>query len=353
MLGMPLLAVCPAIAEKFDKKVVAVNGEHKAVLYVYEEPKAPAGRGYAPRSVFESLKLDAKASVDLRPFEKASACKRLTLQAPTELFETRSSKDTVKSYLMSCLTDGLYFEGNCVCVSLYGKKHLLKVVGCEPKNEGEPVKVTRQTTLEIVFDTEPVKQAGLGLKRIGGLKPVVDELRSFVQMPLENPEAYSALGIKPPKGVLLYGPPGTGKTLLAKSLAEEMDCHVELCNSTDLISKYAGESEERIRNVFELCAEKARSTGKGVLLFLDEIDAICPIRDDATESERRVVATFLTLLDGATDKSARVIVLGATNRPNSIDPALRRAGRLEREVEVGVPNAPDRREILQVCMEGM
>eukprot|EP00927_Polykrikos_kofoidii_P070229 TRINITY_DN6625_c0_g6_i1.p1 TRINITY_DN6625_c0_g6~~TRINITY_DN6625_c0_g6_i1.p1 ORF type:complete len:812 (+),score=140.23 TRINITY_DN6625_c0_g6_i1:100-2535(+) len=192
-----------------------------------------------------------------------------------------------------------------------------------------------------------------GFARIGGLRGVVEELREAVQMPLERPDLYRQLGIGPPRGVLLYGPPGTGKTILAKALGEELRCPVELCASTDLIGGGIGEAEDRIKATFERCRKLAEVRGTGALLFIDEIDAVCPKRDDSGEAERRMVAAFLVALDGVRGRDDGVVVLGATNRPDAIDPALRRAGRLEREIEVGVPNAEERREILQVHMSSL
>lgn len=194
--------------------------------------------------------------------------------------------------------------------------------------------------------------APAGFQRVGGLRQIIDELREAVQLPLERPDLYRQLGVGPPRGVLLYGPPGTGKTLLARSLAEELGCPVELCAATDLVGRGPGESEARIAGLFARARQAARSRGTGALLFIDEIDAICPKRDDATEAERRMVAAFLTALDGVSSDDS-VVVLGATNRPDAIDPAMRRAGRLERELEVGVPNAEERDQILVVHLAGL
>jgi len=191
-----------------------------------------------------------------------------------------------------------------------------------------------------------------GFSQVGGLRAVVDELREAVQLPLERPDLYRRLGVGPPRGVLLYGPPGTGKTLLARSLAEELRCPVELCAATDFVGSGLGESEERIGTIFQKCQRQAEDRGTGALLFIDEIDAVCPKRDDSSEAERRMVAAFLTALDGVRGNDG-VIVLGATNRPDAIDPALRRAGRLEREIEVGVPNTEERLQILEVHLTGV
>lgn len=325
-----------------------------SVALLLTEGEVSSSRAYVPPQVFQSLGLRKGDLVVVTKLEKYCVCRRMVVDAPEEMLEVRQgSGDSFHQYVTSCLEASIYFQTNIIRLSLYGKSYDLKVMQVE-KDRDLPALFTRQSKLEIVHESqkkaEAAKSSGgssLGLGRVGGLRHVVKELQSFLQLPLEKPQAYRKLGVRPPKGVLLYGPPGTGKTLLAKSLAEEVNCHVELCNATDLVSKYAGESEERIKNVFEKCAAAAHRSKKGALLFIDEIDAICPNREEATESERRVVATFLTLLDGTGSDDA-VIVLGATNRPNAIDPALRRAGRLEREVEVGVPNAQDRLAILRI-----
>jgi len=198
----------------------------------------------------------------------------------------------------------------------------------------------------------PMSGDAAGFSRIGGLRGVIDELREAVQLPLERPELYRQLGVSPPRGVLLYGPPGTGKTLLARSLGEELRCPVELLAATDLVGSGIGESEDRIKAAFDRCRRLAEGRNGGMLLFIDEIDAICPKRDDSSEAERRMVAALLTALDGAKGADG-VVVLGATNRPDAIDPAIRRAGRLEREIEVGVPNTEERLQILEVHLRGL
>ncbi|CAD7965884.1 unnamed protein product, partial [Amoebophrya sp. A25] len=220
------------------------------------------------------------------------------------------------------------------------------------------------------------KSASKGFAQVGGLGERIAQLRTLIQQPLLHPERYLKYGLAVPKGVLLYvkecnsatsnyGPPGTGKTLLAKALAEELGCHAEIVEAGDLSSPYAGETEQRVTDIFRRCQEKAnelkRRRPRGALLFVDEIDALCPKREEAlSESERRVVATFLTLLDGVGSKESSsasqrgsVVLLAATNRPNALDPALRRPGRLDREIEIGAPNAQGRFEILRVLLDRM
>ncbi|RJX46970.1 AAA family ATPase, partial [Halonotius pteroides] len=172
-------------------------------------------------------------------------------------------------------------------------------------------------------------------------------VREMIELPLSEPELFRKLGIDPPSGVLLYGPPGTGKTLIAKAVANEVDAHFEVIDGPEIVSKYKGESEERLRETFERAIENQPS-----VVFVDEIDSIAGTRDEDADMENRVVAQLLTLMDGLEDRG-QVIVVGATNRVDAIDPALRRGGRFDREIEIGAPDESGRREILDVHTRGM
>ena len=222
-----------------------------------------------------------------------------------------------------------------------------KAVVVEP--EGAVI-ITRNTQVE--FSDKPA--AGFeGLKRIsyediGGLKDELQRVRETIELPMRHPELFRKLGIDPPKGVLLYGPPGTGKTLIAKAVASESGAHFISIAGPEVISKYYGESEQRLREVFEEARQNAPS-----IIFIDELDSIAPRREDVTgEVERRVVAQLLTMMDGLEERG-QVVVIGATNRVDAIDPALRRPGRFDREIEIGVPNEVDRAEILKIHTRGM
>jgi transitional endoplasmic reticulum ATPase len=177
---------------------------------------------------------------------------------------------------------------------------------------------------------------------IGGLDEELDLIREMIEMPLSEPERFRRLGIDPPSGVLLHGPPGTGKTLIARAVANEVDAYFDTISGPEVVSKYKGESEERLREAFERAEANAPS-----ILFIDELDSIAGARDEDADMENRVVAQLLTLMDGLEDRG-RVVVIGATNRVDSIDDALRRGGRFDREIEIGVPDEPGRREILDV-----
>ena len=183
---------------------------------------------------------------------------------------------------------------------------------------------------------------------IGGLKEEVKKVREMIEIPLKRPEIFERLGISPPKGVLMHGPPGTGKTLLAKAVASESDAHFILINGPEIMSKYVGGSEENLREFFEEAEQNAPS-----IIFIDEIDAIAPKREEtAGEVERRTVAQLLTLMDGLKSRG-QVVVIGATNRPDSLDQAIRRPGRFDREIEIGVPDRDERKEVLEIHTRGM
>ena len=222
-----------------------------------------------------------------------------------------------------------------------------KVVEIEPE---QAVIITKNT--EIVFSEKPA--AGFeGLKRIsyediGGLKDELQRVREMIELPMRHPELFQKLGIEPPKGVLLYGPPGTGKTLIAKAVASESGAHFISIAGPEVISKYYGESEQKLREIFEEAEQNAPS-----IIFIDELDSITPRREEVTgEVERRVVAQLLTMMDGLEERG-QVVVIGATNRVDAIDPALRRPGRFDREIEIGVPSEPDRIDILKIHTRGM
>ncbi len=182
---------------------------------------------------------------------------------------------------------------------------------------------------------------------IGGLDEELEQVREMIELPLSEPELFRKLGIDPPSGVLLYGPPGTGKTLIAKAVANEVDAHFEVIDGPEIVSKYKGESEERLRETFERAIDN-----QPAVIFIDEIDSIASTRDEDADMENRVVAQLLTLMDGL-ESRGQVIVVGATNRVDALDPALRRGGRFDREIEIGAPDETGRREILDVHTRGM
>ncbi|NJE02602.1 CDC48 family AAA ATPase [Thermococcus sp. MV11] len=222
------------------------------------------------------------------------------------------------------------------------------VVNTNPKGI---VQITYNTEVEVLPQAVEVREEAIPevtYEDIGGLSDAIQKIREMVELPLKHPELFERLGIEPPKGVLLYGPPGTGKTLLAKAVANEANAHFIAINGPEIMSKFYGESEERLREIFKEAEENAPS-----IIFIDEIDAIAPKREEVVgEVEKRVVSQLLTLMDGLKSRG-KVIVIAATNRPDALDPALRRPGRFDREIEVGVPDKQGRKEILQIHTRSM
>ncbi|MBD3247129.1 CDC48 family AAA ATPase [Candidatus Pacearchaeota archaeon] len=218
-------------------------------------------------------------------------------------------------------------------------------------NPGKPVIITENT--EVALNPKAVeiteeKIPDITYEDIGGLSEEIKKIREMVEIPIKHPEIFRKLGVDAPKGVLLHGPPGTGKTLLAKAVANESEANFILLNGPEIMSKFYGESEKKIRNIFE----EAEKTAPAII-FIDEIDAIAPKREDVNgEVERRVVSQILTMMDGLKSRG-KVIVIGATNRVNAVDPALRRPGRFDREIEVGVPDKKARLDILKIHTRGM
>ncbi|MDP2628643.1 MAG: CDC48 family AAA ATPase [Nanoarchaeota archaeon] len=218
-------------------------------------------------------------------------------------------------------------------------------------NPNQPVLITENTDVVLspkAVEVSDEKIPEITYEDIGGLNEEVKKIREMVEIPLKHPEIFEKLGVEPPKGVLLHGPPGTGKTLLAKAVANESEANFILLNGPEIMSKFYGESEKKIRDLFEEAEKTAPS-----IIFIDELDAIAPKREEVSgEVERRVVSQILTMMDGLKSRG-KVIVIGATNRVNAIDPALRRPGRFDRELEVGVPDKSGRLQILKIHTRGM
>ena len=233
-------------------------------------------------------------------------------------------------------------KGDIIVIPVLGMGVELKVTSTSPTNA---VIVTENTVVEV--STTPVRRVeevgGITYEDIGGLHEELQRIREMVELPLKHPELFRHLGIDPPKGVILYGPPGCGKTLIAKAIANETGAHFISINGPEIMSKFYGESEARLREVFQEAEQNAPS-----IIFIDELDAIAPKRGEVTgEVERRVVSQLLTLMDGLKTRG-QVIVIGATNRIEAVDPALRRPGRFDREIRIGVPDRNGRKEIFQI-----
>ena len=250
-------------------------------------------------------------------------------------------------YLADALESVPLIKGDNVMVPYFGGRLTFQVIGVTPA--ADAVLVTQKTVFHIAEKGETLRGVPqVTYEDIGGLTDEIKKVREMIELPLRHPEIFEKLGIEAPKGVLLYGPPGTGKTLLAKAVANESNAHFISISGPEIMSKFYGESEARLREIFKEAKEKAPS-----IIFVDEIDSIAPKREEVTgEVERRVVSQMLSLMDGL-EARGKVIVISATNRPNAIDPALRRPGRFDREIEIKVPDKKGRKDILAIHSRNM
>jgi len=236
-------------------------------------------------------------------------------------------------------------HGDEISVMILGNSMDFKITKTSPKGV---VKIDRSTNLVISAESTVDRKVRVTYEEVGGLRNEVKAMKEIVELPLKHPELFTRLGIEPHSGILLYGPPGCGKTLLAKVMASESEANMFSINGPEIMNKYYGETEAKLREIFKEAKDNSPS-----IIFIDEIDAIAPKREEAYgDVEKRVVAQLLALMDGLTDRG-NVIVLGATNRPDSVDPALRRPGRFDREFEISVPNEDGRLEVLEIHTRGM
>jgi transitional endoplasmic reticulum ATPase len=251
-------------------------------------------------------------------------------------------------YLADALESVPIIKGDNVMVPYFGGRLTFQVIGVTPAN-ADAVLVTQKTIFHIAEKGETLRGVPqVTYEDIGGLREEIKKVREMIELPLRHPEIFEKLGIEAPKGVLLHGPPGTGKTLLAKAVANESNSHFISISGPEIMSKFYGESEARLREIFKEAKEKAPS-----IMFVDEIDSIAPKREEVTgEVERRVVSQLLSLMDGL-EARGKVIVIAATNRPNALDQALRRPGRFDREIEIKVPDKRGRLEVLQIHTRNM
>jgi transitional endoplasmic reticulum ATPase len=285
-------------------------------------------------------------SVDIKKVQAKNA-QTVTL-APTEPLRIVGAEGYLGEYLLGSLLS----TGDTIPISIMGQRVDLVVISTKPSG---PVLITDSTEMIVSEESakavQVAKEGGvpsISYEDIGGVRNEISRVREMIELPLRHPELFKRLGVEAPKGVLLYGPPGTGKTLLAKAVAHETNANFYTIGGPEIMSKYYGESEEKLRNIFKNAEEKAPS-----IIFIDEIDSIAPKREEVTgEVERRIVAQLLSLMDGMSTRG-KVVVIGATNRINAIDPALRRPGRFDREIEIGVPDKEGRLEILQIHTRGM
>ncbi|WP_306059515.1 CDC48 family AAA ATPase [Natronococcus wangiae] len=345
--------------ENGDYIVIEGKGDSQAVARVWPGYPEDEGRGIV--RIDGRLRQEADVGIDdnvtIEPADVKPA-KSVTVALPQNLRIRGDIGPLVRDKLSGQAVTG----GQTVPFSLSfgpmassGQSVPLKIASTNPSGT---VVITDSTNIEISEtpaeqvspggETSPEGVPNVTYEDIGGLDNELDQVREMIELPMRHPELFQQLGIEPPKGVLLHGPPGTGKTLMAKAVANEIDAHFETISGPEIMSKYYGESEEQLREVFEEAEENAPA-----IIFIDELDSIAAKREEAGgDVERRVVAQLLSLMDGLEERG-RVTVIAATNRVDAIDPALRRGGRFDREIEIGVPDKEGRKEILQVHTRGM
>ena len=281
--------------------------------------------------------LDVRGSV---PGNAESLLKRSLLDRPLRAGDTvHLNAADIEARVTATDPDGVVMVTETTTLSVQG-------------DESESETPTGSTDTDIPVTEEPTDAStttasGVAYEDIGGLDEELDLVREMVELPLSEPELFREIGVDPPRGVLLHGPPGTGKTLIARAVANEVNASFRVINGPEIVSKYKGDSEERLRTMFEEAADN-----QPAIIFIDELDAIGGERDEESDMENRLVAQLLTLLDGL-ESRGQVIVIGATNRVDAIDPALRRGGRFDREIEIGAPDETGRREILDVHTRAM
>jgi transitional endoplasmic reticulum ATPase len=351
-VGRKIVRIDPQIAERLnistgDALELSSLGKKNIVLN-WPAKETDRGKGLIRIDGYTRNKLDVgiNDTVEIRKVKTKDA-KSITF-APTEPLRIVGAEQ----YLGEYLNGQLMTKGDTIPLNVMGQRIDLVVISTNPSG---PVIINDSTNITVSEESAKAiqvsKEGGvpsITYEDIGGLGNAVERVREMIELPLRHPELFKRLGVEAPKGVLLHGPPGTGKTLLAKAIASETNANFYTIGGPEIMSKYYGESEEKLRNVFQQAEQNAPS-----VIFIDEIDSIAPKREEVSgEVERRIVAQLLSLMDGMSARG-KVVVIGATNRINAIDPALRRPGRFDREIEIGVPDRNGRLEILQIHTRGM
>jgi len=351
-VGRKIVRIDPDGAEYFnistgDALELSSLGKKKTVVLNWPAKEDDRGKGLIRIDGFTRnlLEVGINDTIDVKKVESKQA-ESITL-APTEPLRIMGAEE----YLIDYLNGALMSKGDTIPINVMGQRIDLVVIATNPSG---PVIITNSTKITVSEESakaaQMAKEGGVPLityEDIGGVKNEVARVREMIELPLRHPELFKRLGVEAPKGVLLHGPPGTGKTLLAKAVANETNANYYTIGGPEIMSKYYGDSEERLRNIFQEAEKNSPS-----IIFIDEIDSIAPKREESGELERRIVSQLLSLMDGMSSRG-EVVVIGATNRINAIDPALRRPGRFDREIEIGVPDRNGRLEVLQIHTRGM
>ena len=347
-VGRGIARIDPKVSSEISLSagdVVEIHGKKKTVAIYWPGYQGDTGKGIIRIDGY--TRNNAGAGIDEKVGVKkveAKEAKKITI-APTEPLRITGGEE----YLKQILENRVISRGDLIPLAIMGRRVNLIVTGFQPPAAAVIVVPSTQ----VVLSDKPAKVLATEIPRIsyediGGLTDEIKKVRETIELPLRYPELFERLGVEAPKGVLLHGPPGTGKTLLAKAVASETNANFSSISGPEIMSKFYGESEGRLREIFENAQENAPS-----IIFIDEIDSIAPKREEVTgEVEKRVVSQLLSLMDGLQSRG-KVVVIGATNRPNALDPALRRPGRFDREIEIGVPNKDGRLQVLQIHTRGM
>jgi transitional endoplasmic reticulum ATPase len=346
-VGRGMALVDPKVMEEMDLStgdVIEISGKKKSYVLLWSGQRDDQGKkliridGYTRNNI--GVGIDDIVSVHKVNVKNAEQ----VILAPTEELNIVGLED----YLPELLEGRVVTRGDMIPLNIMGRRIGFAVTSTSPTDAASLV----DSNTEFIIGSIP-KAGAKGVPRvsyedIGGLKNEVQKVREMIELPLRHPEIFDRIGIEAPKGVLLHGPPGTGKTLLAKAVANETNANFYSISGPEIMSKFYGESEERLREVFKEAEENAPS-----IIFIDEIDSIAPKREEVSgDVEKRVVSQLLTLMDGIQSRG-KLVVIGATNRPNAIDPALRRPGRFDREIDIGIPDEQGRLDILLIHSRGM
>jgi transitional endoplasmic reticulum ATPase len=347
-IGRGIVRIDPFIQKKMNLDtgdVVKIIGKQHTVAKVWP--------GFPNDELTNTIRIDGliRRNADVGIDENVIVMKVSAKQAKKILFAPTQQLKLMggEEYLQQVLEGRVLTKGDMITINVMGRKIDLIVTNYSPGGDA----IILNTSTNISISEKPVSEQISKLPRVtyddvGGLEEEVKKVREMIELPLRHPELFDKLGVEAPKGVLLHGPPGTGKTLLARAVASETASNFLSLSGPEVMSKFYGQSEENIRDIFKQAEENAPS-----IIFIDEIDSIAPKRDEVSgEVERRVVAQILALMDGL-ESRGKVVVIGATNRPNALDPALRRPGRFDREIEIGIPNRKARWEILKIHTRGM
>lgn len=348
-VGRGIIRIDPDLATKLDisaGQTLQIVGKRRTAAIYW--PAHPQDRGTGIARIDGSTRRNAGVGIDdIVEVVLIEAKQAVSIEfAPVQNILIQG----VEKYLRHILMNRVLTKGDYIEIPIYNQRIILIVSKINPGTSA----VIMQEATNVIMSKRPVKDvkqdvlSQIRYEDIGGLSDEIQKVREMIELPMRHPELFKRLGISPPRGVLLHGPPGTGKTLLAKAVATETDSYFISVSGPEFMSKFYGESEQRIREFFDEAKENAPS-----IIFIDEIDSIAPKRSEVTgEVERRVVAQLLSNMDGLSDRGD-VVVIGATNRVNALDPAIRRGGRFDREIEIGIPNRHDREEIILIHTRGM